>query len=220
MKNVQLVIDGKQIAAPAGTSVLRAALDNGIYIPNLCFLPGAPPEASCRLCFVEIEGYPRPATSCTEPVREGMVVNTKGAEALRLSRRGFELLMSTHPTDCARCPANRSCELQKIAHHLRVKLKTEGLKKLLRDKPIDTSSPFFIYDPNKCVLCGRCVRICRERVGTGGIGFVRRGFQRTVSTFGEEPVGKSRCGECSECVRACPAGALVFRATQSPQRLD
>jgi len=211
MKTVSLTIDGKEITAREGDSLLWAALDNGIYIPNLCAIRDRPePAASCRLCFVEVEGYSQPVTACTEPVKEGMVVNTKGPEALRLACTAFELLLATHPVDCAHCPANRNCELQNIAAHLRIKLKTDRFKKILRELSVDDSSPLFIYDPNKCVLCGRCVWVCQQQ-GTGVLGFAHRGFERVVTTFGDEPFGESECLECGECVNVCPTGAFVFK---------
>jgi len=214
MKTVSLTIDGKEIRAAEGDKILWAALDNGIYIPNLCTLRDALQPAACRLCFVEVEDYSQPVTACTEPVREGIVVNTRGAKALRLARTGFELLMASHPVDCAHCPANRSCELQVIAHHLGAKLKTKRFRKILRQLPIDYSNPLFIYDPNKCVLCGKCVWVCRERLGIGDLGFAHRGFERVVTTFADEPIGKSRCQDCGECVLACPTGALTFKDNQ------
>jgi len=212
MKTVTLTIDGKKIRAPEGQKVLWAALDNGIYIPNLCALRDALPLLSaCRLCFVEVEGYSQPVTACTETVAMGMIVNTKGPKALRLVRTGFELLMSSLPVDCAHCAKNRSCELQKIAHHLSAKLKTKRFRKLERKLPIDSSSSVFVYDPNKCVLCGRCIWICRERLGIGALGFAHRGFDRVVTTFGDEPIGESKCQGCEECVAVCPTGALTFK---------
>jgi len=167
--------------------------------------------AACRLCFVEVEGKDMPVTACTEPVAEGMVVNTKGLKALRLARTAFELLLASHPVDCTNCPKNGSCELQKIAKHLGVKLKTKRFRKVLLDLPIDSSSPVFIYDPNKCVLCGRCVWVCQEKLGIGAIGFAYRGFRRMVATFAHEPIGESNCQGCGECVTLCPTGALVFK---------
>jgi bidirectional [NiFe] hydrogenase diaphorase subunit len=161
---------------------------------------------------VEVEGKDDPVTACAAPVGEGMVVNTKGAKALRLARTALELLLASHPVDCAHCLKNGSCELQKIAKHLSVKLKTKRFRKILPGLPIDSSSSLFIYDPNKCVLCGRCVWVCQEKLGKGTIGFAYRGFRRTVTTFGDEPMGKSRCQDCSECVAVCPVGALVFKA--------
>ena len=210
MNTITIIIDGKEVTAREGEKVLWAALDNGVYIPNLCALRDDPePSGACRLCFVEVEGKRQPVAACTETVEQGMVVNSKGPRALRLARTAFELLMASHPVDCAHCAANGSCELQKIAHHLHIKLKTRHFKKLLRELPVDSSSPVIIYDPNKCVLCGRCIWICRERLGIGSLGFAHRGFERIVTTFGDEPIVKSECSKCNECVFACPTGALT-----------
>lgn len=212
VKSISLTIDGKKIGSAPSGKVLWAALDNGIYIPNLCAIrEKSEPFASCRLCFVEIAGKDIPVTACTTPVAEGMVVNTKGAKALRLARTALELLLASHPVDCAHCLKNGSCELQRIAKHLSVKLKTKRFRKILPELPIDSSSPLFIYDPNKCVLCGRCVWVCQEKLGKGTIGFAYRGFRRMVTTFGDEPMGKAHCQDCSECVAVCPVGALVWR---------
>jgi len=210
--SVSLTIDGKQIRAVEGDRVLWAALDNGIYIPNLCAIrERSEPFASCRVCFVEVEGIDMPVTACTTPVTEGMVVNTRGPKALRLARTSFELLLSNHPVDCTHCPRNGSCELQSIAKQLGVKLKTKRFRKVLRNLPIDSSSPTFVYDPNKCVLCGKCVWVCEDELGIGAIGFAHRGFQRRVTTFGDEPIGSSSCQGCGACVDVCPAGALAFK---------
>jgi len=211
-KSLSLIIDSKKIRAAEGEKILWAALDNDIYIPNLCAIKEKnEPFAACRLCFVEIEDKDMPVTACTTPVAEDMVVNTKGSKALRLARTAFELLLASLPVDCAHCPKSGSCELQRIAKHLGVKLNTKRFRKILPELPIDSSSPVFIYDPNKCVLCGRCVWVCQEKLGIGAIGFAHRGFKRIVTTFAGEPIGKSRCQGCGECVAVCPVGALVFR---------
>ncbi len=212
MKTVSLVIDGKEVKARPGDKVLWAALDNGIYIPNLCALSDASaPDASCRLCWVEIKGKAQPVTACTETVEEGMVVDTRGAGALRLARTVLELLLASNVVDCVHCPASGACELQKIAAHLGVKLKAKRFRKILRNLPVDASSPAFTYDPNRCVLCGRCIWVCRQRLGIGALGFAHRGFKRRVTTFGDEPIGEARCDGCGDCVTACPTGALCFK---------
>jgi bidirectional [NiFe] hydrogenase diaphorase subunit len=193
MDNISLTIDGKRIRALQDKTILWAALENGIYIPNLCAIQDrVQPSASCRLCFVEVEGESEPVVACTEPVKEGMV---------------------------GHCLKNRSCELQRVAKHLGIKLTTKRFRKLERNLPIDESSSLFIYDPNKCVLCGKCVWVCQEKLSMGAIGFTRRGFKRMVSTFQDKPLGESLCGQCAECVKVCPVGALTFKNKDfQPQR--
>ena len=118
--------------------------------------------------------------------------------------------MATHALDCAHCLANKNCELQNIARHLRISLKPKRFRKLLHDLPVDDSHPEITYDPNKCVLCARCIWECRQR-GIGILGFAHRGFERVVTTFGDEPMEKLGCGQCVECVSVCPSGAFVFK---------
>jgi formate dehydrogenase major subunit/NADH-quinone oxidoreductase subunit G len=212
MKAIQISIDGKEIKCSEGEPLLWVALDRGIYIPNLCALrERTEPQGGCRLCFVEIEGEEMPVTACTAKVREGMVVDTKGQKASRLARTAFELILSNHPVDCAHCLKHGSCALPKIAKHLGVKLNTKRFRKFLRDLPIDETSPVFTYNPNKCVLCGRCVWLCQEKLEIGAIGFAYRGFQRWVTTFDNEPVGLSECRGRIELAEICPVGAFVAR---------
>jgi formate dehydrogenase major subunit/NADH-quinone oxidoreductase subunit G len=210
--DIALTIDGKEIRAEKGEKVLWAALDNGIYIPNLCAIrERKEPSAACRLCFVEIEGYPQPVTACTVKVAEGMVVHTNTPRAEKLRRSAFELIMSSHPVDCKNCAQNRNCELQKIAAFLKVSLKPRRLRKITKELPIDSSDPYFIYDPNKCVLCGRCVWVCHEKHGLGAIDFTRRGFDTVIAPFGGETLAESKCDSCCQCVAVCPTGALVLK---------
>jgi bidirectional [NiFe] hydrogenase diaphorase subunit len=212
MKTIHLSIDGKEIECFEGETLLWVALNHAIYIPHLCITKEmAEPSGACRLCFVEVEGEHLPITACTTRVREGMVVNISGAKASRLARTAFELILSNHPVNCAHCLKSGSCELQKIAKHLGVKLRTKKFKKFLRDRPIDETSSVFLYDPNKCVLCGRCVWYCQEKLDTGTIGFAHRGFQRWVTTFGDEPVGLSECRDRIELAEICPVGAFVAK---------
>ncbi|MGB9793013.1 MAG: 2Fe-2S iron-sulfur cluster-binding protein [Thermacetogeniaceae bacterium] len=210
---VTLIIDGKEIRAPKGEKLLWVALDNDIYIPHLCGLRDAErPAASCRLCFVEVEGMPNPVTSCTLPVKDGMVVYTRTPRVDRLVKTGFELLLTNHRLQCGKCEKNKNCELQEIAKKRGLKLKLTRMRPLATEFFVDESPRTFKYDPGRCVLCGRCVWVDHHRVKIGAIGFINRGVLRKVATFGDVPLADSRCTECGECVKVCPVGALVFKA--------
>jgi len=215
-REVTITIDGKQFKVPEGEILLWAALDQGIYIPHLCGIRGIEqPEASCRLCFVEIEGIPKPVTACTQRVKEGMIVQTRTPWVDRLVRTAFELLLSNHRLGCGKCLKNRNCELQKVAKERGLKLKLTRLRPLLEEVPKDESLDTFIYDPNRCVLCGRCVWVDHHQVKVGAIGFIRRGIERKVATFGDVKLAESCCTQCGECVKVCPVGALSFLKSDS-----
>lgn len=212
-QTVTITIDEKQLTVPADYTLLKAALENGIFIPHLCANEKAEkPAASCRLCFVEVEGMLQPVTSCTLQVTEGMVVRTRSKRIDRLVQTGFELLLSNHRLGCAKCARNGSCELQKIAKERGLKLKSTRLRNLVQEVPIDDSLEEFVYDPSRCVLCGRCVWADQHKAKVGAIGFIKRGIARKVSTFGETSLAKSRCTQCNECVKVCPVGALIPKA--------
>ncbi|HHW42017.1 MAG TPA: 4Fe-4S binding protein [Syntrophomonadaceae bacterium] len=207
-----MTIDGNQVRAPEGEKLLWVALDNGIYIPHLCGLREAErPAASCRLCFVEVEGLPNPVTACTLPVSEGMLVHTRTPRVDRLVRTGFELLLSNHRLRCGKCEKNKNCELQKIARERGLKLRLSRLRPLISEVPVDESPKTFKYDPGRCVLCGRCVWVDHHQAKVGAIGFIRRGISRKIAAFGDVPLAESRCTECGECVKVCPVGALAFK---------
>jgi bidirectional [NiFe] hydrogenase diaphorase subunit len=220
MDSVTLTIDGVEVKAPKGERILWVALDNGIYIPNLCALREADlPFGACRLCFIEIEGRHSLVTACSEPVAEGMVVHTTTPRVERLRRTAFELLISHHPVDCSNCAKNRHCELQRIASRLRLKLKPQRFRPIQRSLPVDSSHPLFVYDPNKCVLCGKCVWVCNKR-GDGIFDFTFRGIDTMVSTFGNIPLIDSICNSCLGCVEVCPVGALVLKDNTDKEGID
>jgi bidirectional [NiFe] hydrogenase diaphorase subunit len=212
MSIVTLIIDGVEVKARKGEKLLWAALDNGFYIPNLCAIRRADqPLASCRLCFVEIEGRDAPLTACTEPVDDGMVVYLNTPKVKRLRNTAFELLLSHCKLDCRNCAKSGNCELQSIASRLGLKLKLRRLRRIPRDFPVDSSHPMFIYDPNKCVLCGKCVWVCHEQ-GTGILDFAFRGIETKISTIGDIPLAEAGCNSCLACVAVCPVGALVAKS--------
>ncbi|NLI70748.1 MAG: 4Fe-4S binding protein [Firmicutes bacterium] len=212
MKNVNLTIDDRPITAREGDILLWVALENNIYIPNLCAIKEKErPSASCRLCFVEIEGYDRPVTSCTQRVKEGMVVRTRTPAVDRLVKTAFELLLSDHDLNCAKCPARKNCALMTIARERKLKMKLTRFKPLNRKRAIDDSTSLFTFDRNRCVLCGRCVWADREEAKVGAIGFSNRGLERMVTTFRNIPLADSPCTECGLCVEACPVGAMTFK---------
>lgn len=211
-KQVTFTIDGQKITASEGERLLFAALENGIYIPNLCGIKEEErPSACCRLCFVEIEGMKKPVTACTQRVFDGMSVKTRSPRVDRLVKTAFELLLSDHRLGCAKCPKNRSCELQKIAKSRGFKLKNERFNQLEREYRTDNSPETFEFDGSRCVLCGRCVYADQKVARVGAINFVCRGLKRNVSTFGNVPLAESPCTECGLCVEACPVGALYSK---------
>ena len=212
---LKIRVDGKEIETKQGTTLLQACLDNDIYIPNLCFLESMEdPSASCRMCFVEIEGEKQPITSCTVNVKDDMVVKTDTPAVRQLQRTALRLLLSVHHVDCKHCPANKKCELQRIAKFLKVGLKPKGLERYLQETEIDRNHHFINHYPNRCVLCGKCVHICRRQHGQSVWTFAQRGFDTVISAYGEAGASSLTCGKCDACVKICPVGALTFKDVQ------
>jgi formate dehydrogenase major subunit len=208
-KEIRLTIDGQEIIAQEGTSVLDAALENDIYVPHLCHHPDLKPVGACRLCGVEIDGGPM-VMSCVTSIQEGMDVKTDSQVIYQTRKSAMELLIADHHMDCLGCAAANDCGLLKDSAYLGID--PEQLKRLRpsnKGLPIDTSNPFFQFDPNKCVLCGICVRTCDEIVGRGALGFIGRGFDTMVGTFENKPFIDSICESCGECVVRCPVGSLT-----------
>ena len=217
-EKVTLTIDGIEIAARKGETILEAALENGIYIPHLCYHPDLPPAGVCRLCLVEIEG--RGITiSCKTPVEAGMKVKTETPQITAIRRAIVELLLVNHDGDCLQCSKNTQCELQQAAKYVGIdEARLKRLRRASRKLPVDTSNPFFDRDMNKCILCGKCVRTCAELQGVSAVDFAFRGYGTTISTFANRPILESRCESCGECVVRCPVGALVPKKAIQPSR--
>ena len=214
---ITLTINGKKAEVPKGATVLEAALDAGIYIPTLCHDPDLNPSGACRFCVVEIEGMRGLPTSCTTPAVDGMVVHTETLKVNQSRRIAMELIMANHHGDCLACAKNQQCELQKIARYLGIDQEHfDRLYKSTRVLPIDRTHPAFDRDPNKCILCGKCVRACHEIAGVGAIDIAFRGYSAKVSTFGDKSLVESTCESCGECLARCPTGALMPKCTEQP----
>lgn len=215
-KRIELTINGQLVTADIGMTILDAALGNGIYIPHLCHHRDLEPVGACRLCLVEIDGR-KTEISCKTLVRNGMVVRTETQEINKIRRINLELLVADHDTDCLACFQNTSCALQRVADH--VGLKKKRLNRLMvRQKklPIDDSNPFFSFNPNRCVLCGICVRTCDEVQNIQAIDFIHRGMGAKIAGFGDKPRLESSCESCGECLVRCPVGALTEKDARRP----
>ncbi|MEA4882538.1 MAG: NADH-dependent [FeFe] hydrogenase, group A6 [Clostridia bacterium] len=207
MGDVTLTIDGRQVTVPAGTSVLEAAGQAGVNIPTLCYLKDINVIGSCRMCVVEIEGARTLAASCVTPVAPNMVVHTNTKTVRDARRAVLELIISNHPYECLTCTRSGSCELQSMAESMGIReIRFEGEK---GQHPVDRSSPSIVRDPNKCILCRRCISVCENVQGVSAIGLARRGFASVVSPAGELPLGEAICTNCGQCVLVCPTGALT-----------
>ncbi|WP_439684595.1 formate dehydrogenase subunit alpha [Cupriavidus oxalaticus] len=213
---VTLEVDGVSVTVPAGTSVMRAAMEAEVSVPKLCATDSLKAFGSCRLCLVEIEGRRGYPASCTTPVEAGMKVKTQSDKLADLRRGVMELYISDHPLDCLTCPTNGNCELQDMAGVV-------GLREVRYNdggpeaKPIathtalekDESNPYFTYDASKCIVCNRCVRACEETQGTFALTISGRGFDSRVSPGTSQPFMESDCVSCGACVQACPTATLT-----------
>jgi len=207
MRDFTLNIDGREVKAEEGMTVLEAALQAGIYILNLCYHPDLPPIGACRLCIVEIEGMKGFPTACTAIVKEGMVVHTNTSRIQELRKNIIWLILSEYPEEL-----NKTSQLKKVIDWIGVKEILPGYIPHPRDLPVISDEPLFVMDPNQCILCGRCVRVCQEVRGVGAIGFINRGINAIVGTSYNLSMRDADCKFCGACVEVCPSGALVDKA--------
>lgn len=206
MERIKLTIDGNPVEVEAGTTILEAAQKIGVHIPTLCYHPELRLEGACRICVVEVEGMRNLVASCVYPVANNMVVKTN-SEAVRRARRTIvELLIANHPQDCLVCSRHGECELQDLSRQLGIrKVRFSGEK---RDLALDESSYSVVRDPNKCILCGRCVRVCAETQSVSAIGMANRGSDSIVTTPFNLGLAEGPCVGCGQCINVCPVAAL------------
>ncbi len=213
MANVKLLVDGREIVAEQGKSLLEACLDGGIYIPHLCHHNELSPIGACRLCVVEIEGREGLQTSCTVLAEDGMAVRTKGDAVGAARRLAMELMLSGHQADCGTCVKYLNCELQSLKQYL---VEDElHVRRRSRLFGYTDTNPLFSHEPNKCVLCGRCVRACHELRGVGVL-FYKYAHGETYIGVGPDPekdvsLAEAGCRFCGACAEVCPTGAVLDR---------
>jgi NADH dehydrogenase/NADH:ubiquinone oxidoreductase subunit G len=204
-KLVKLQIDGKDVKALAGMNLIDAAQLVDIHVPNLCYLKGMKGVGACRLCLVEVEGMKAPVIACNTKVKEGMVVSTQTEKVRDIRRFVLDLILSIHPLDCMTCTKAGICRLQEYAYEYELKGTSFTKKKM--GYPIDQINPFIRRDPEYCILCGRCVRVCKEQ-GTNVLDFIGRGINAEIGTPYHKPLRMSGCTFCGSCIDACPVNAL------------
>lgn len=204
------MIDGYPVEVEEGTTILKAAAAAGIEIPTLCYLPDLPPDGSCRLCVVEIEGNRKLVTACSSPIAEGNVIHTNSPKVIAARKFVLELLMSKHRAVCFSCEQNGACDLQKYCNEYGVAESETAYEE--EELAMDDSNPFFTFDPNRCIMCRKCQRTCEQISGRNAISIIGRGFGERMGIpydFREEKnFDHSDCESCGNCVAVCPTGAL------------
>ncbi|EGO6011236.1 formate dehydrogenase subunit alpha [Enterococcus faecalis] len=221
-QTVTLSIDNQEVTVPKGTTILEAAKGLGVEIPTLCHLKELAPDGSCRMCVVEVEGGRRGGltTACTAHCQEDMVVSTHSEKVADSRRFILDLLLSNHKLECFSCGKNGDCQLQQYAldYGIDATSFTEGKRMPCHQE--DTSNPFFSYDPEKCIMCRRCARVCQLRQGRDVLSIANRGFETKMMPSYGQPFDQSICESCGNCVSSCPTGALTAKDTKEYRKWE
>jgi bidirectional [NiFe] hydrogenase diaphorase subunit len=217
MKRISLRINGQSVSGKAGQTLLQVARHHAIAIPTLCNFPGLSPAGACRVCIVEVAGYPRPLPSCATPAEQGMVVCTDSARIRDARRMIVELLLAERNHTCPVCTMDGNCELQTLAKLLGIDHVRYGF--IAPQMTVDISQPRFGLDHNRCILCRRCVRVCDEVEGAHTWDVSSRGAESRIISDLAEPWGDSAtCTVCGKCVQACPTGALFEKGAEKTHK--
>ena len=207
MENVKIKINGTEIEAPAGSTILEAARLLNIEIPTLCYLKEINEIGACRMCVVEVKGAKSLVTACVYPINEGMEVWTNTPKVIESRRKTLELLLSVHDKRCLSCVRSGNCEFQK--HCREYKIEDENFYEGVRPEyELDTSAAHMVRDNNKCILCRRCVAACEKTQSIGVIGANERGFKTNIGSAFEMGLGDTSCVSCGQCIAVCPTGAI------------
>jgi predicted molibdopterin-dependent oxidoreductase YjgC len=212
-KKIKLTIDGQEVSVPEGTTILEAAGKLGIKIPTLCYHPALSPIGSCRICVVEIEGVDRPDTACNTEALEGMKVITRSRRLFDLRREILKMILAHHPLNCAPCPKNGECDLQDLAYEYDLApMDLDGYRVQIEEFPWKPfSTPILDYHPRRCILCGRCVKVCTEIRGLGAITVGGTGAKTVIQPVMTDEEKSLLCISCGECMRVCPVNAIEER---------